>query len=80
MTEHVSYNLQFRYTFGPSMESNHYHAFVTRMHLTRHIPELMPAIVDELFAAFRDSEYEKIGSGIHCYFLVDSRMDSILCV
>ena len=62
-TQNVAYQLQMKYTFSPSVERNHYHAVVTRIHLTRHIPELMPVIVDELFAAFYDSEFEKVGGG-----------------
>jgi hypothetical protein len=53
-TDPVSESLQLRYTFQESIAVNHYHVIVTRTELSRHIPELMPDIVDELGAAFED--------------------------
>jgi hypothetical protein len=51
MSHPVADFLQFRYTFQESIAVDQYHAHVTRVELTRHIPELMPAIVEELGAA-----------------------------
>lgn len=58
----ASRSLQIKYTLNKEMEYDHYHAVVTKMQLSRHIPELMPAIVDELVASFTDS-FNDIGSG-----------------
>jgi len=42
------------YTFQNSVAYNQYHALVVKAELTRHLPELMPDIVDELEAAISD--------------------------
>lgn len=42
------------YTFSETFAQNHYHITVTRRHLTRRIPDLMPEIVDEVGAALDD--------------------------
>jgi hypothetical protein len=46
--------LELRYTFNKEMVTDHYHAVVTKAQLSRHLPELMPTIMDELEAAFND--------------------------
>lgn len=43
-----------KHTFHENMASDHYHSIVTRKQLSRHIPKLMPGIVDKLAAAFDD--------------------------
>ena len=57
-----SRGLQVKYTFSEEVAVDHYHAIVTKMQLSRHIPELMPVIVDELHAAFADS-FKDVGTG-----------------
>ena len=44
------------------MSYDHYHAMVVKAQLTRHIPQLMPDIVDETQAAFKD--LFNIGDGV----------------
>ena len=70
-----SRNLQMRYTFGKDSAANHYHATVVKMQLSRHIPELMPVIVDELQAACADS-FKDVGTGTNLpLFCFDRRTD-----
>jgi len=57
-----SRSLQMRYAFGKEAAVDHYHAIVVKMQLSRHIPELMPVIVDELHAACADS-FKDVGTG-----------------
>ena len=47
-------SLELKYTFNNEMARDHCHSIVTRAQLSRHLPELMPAIVDELTSAFDD--------------------------
>jgi hypothetical protein len=50
------------HTFSKECGVDHYHAIVVKSQLTRHIPELMPAIVDELLSVFADS-FGNVGNG-----------------
>ena len=58
----ASRSIQMGLMFNNESAVDHYHAVVIKMQLTRHIPELMPSIVDELFVAFADS-FQDIGGG-----------------
>jgi hypothetical protein len=58
----VSKGLELSYTFNKEIAVDHYHAVVTKVQLTRHIPELMPVIVDELLASFGDI-FKDVGTG-----------------
>jgi hypothetical protein len=49
-----SESVELKYTFHDRMAVDHYHAVVTRMQLSRHIPQMMPDIVDELSRALED--------------------------
>lgn len=53
--ERVADGLQLRYLFNESIAVNQYHAIVTRAQLTRHIPEIMPSIEDELMAVLNET-------------------------
>jgi len=46
--------MQIRYTFDESITLNQYHIPIVRMELTRHIPELIFEIMDELGPALDD--------------------------
>jgi hypothetical protein len=50
----VGRDLQLRHTFSEGIATNHYHVPVTRNELARHLPALMPDIVDELGVAMED--------------------------
>ena len=58
--EHLSFiqsiteRMQVRYTFDESITLNQYHIPIVRMELTRHIPELIFEIMDELGPALDD--------------------------
>jgi hypothetical protein len=56
--------LQLSHIFSRETAIGHYHAItmVTKTQLSRHIPEMMPAILDELRASFEDT-FKDIGSG-----------------
>lgn len=59
----IADSLELRYTFNKGVETNHYHVGVTRAQLTRHLPKLMPTIIDELESGFNDV-LGHIGSGM----------------
>jgi hypothetical protein len=46
--------MQIRYTFDESITLNQYHVPIVRTELTRHIPEMMSEIMDELGSALDD--------------------------
>lgn len=72
----ASTGLELQHTFNKEIAVDHYHAWVTKVQLTRHIPELMPAIVDELLASFGDI-FKDIGAGINpLFFVLMRRLDS----
>src|SRR5438045_2661172 len=54
-----------RYIFNWDIATDFYHAAVGRAQLSRHLLQLMPAIVDELEAAFND-ELMTVGDGTSC--------------
>ena len=58
--------LGLRYSFMKEMATDRYHTIVVKNHLSRHIPELMPVIVDELTAAFNDEL--DVGDGFSAQF------------
>lgn len=47
-------SLAVRYTFQDSVADNQYHVAVVRTDLNRHLPEIMPEILDEVQAAMAD--------------------------
>jgi hypothetical protein len=53
-TKPVAESLELEYTFKKNIAVNQYHAIVVKTELTRHIPEKMEDIVDELGAAMED--------------------------
>lgn len=53
-TTPVVESLAAQYTFQKSVAYNQYHALVVKAELTRHIPQLMPDIVEELEEAISD--------------------------
>ena len=58
--EHLSFTvpaaqaLQLEWTVSKSVAENQWHAVIVKNELSRHIPEMMPAIVDELDEAMKD--------------------------
>lgn len=70
--EHLSFTkpaadgLQLEYTISKSVAENQWHALVVKSELSRHIPELMPAIVDELDSAMSDEIPLTDGNAIAC--------------
>ena len=46
--------LQGDYTFGESIVNNPYHTMIVRTTLSRQLPDLIPEIVDEFEATFKD--------------------------
>ncbi|KAG5651324.1 hypothetical protein H0H81_009077 [Sphagnurus paluster] len=52
--EAVDESLQVPFTLGPSIRDNHYHHPIVRNNLTRNLPVLLPAIREEIIAAFSD--------------------------
>lgn len=60
-----------RYIFNWDIATDFYHATVGRAQLSRHLPELMPMIVDELEASFNDEM--TVGDGISHIFILCSR-------
>lgn len=56
-------SVELRHTFHANMTVDHYHAAVTRRELSRHIPAMMPAIVEELTYAL-DTDLV-VGDGMH---------------
>ena len=61
-TKSSSRGLQLRYTFSSQVEEDNYHTMVVKKDLNRHIPKLMPTIVDELLEAFGDA-FRNVGTG-----------------
>lgn len=53
-TNVVGNDLQLRYTFTPNVATDHYHVPMIRNELTRHLPVLMPEIIDELGVALEN--------------------------
>lgn len=44
----IEESIQLRYTFGKDVTAHHYHIDVVRTKLTKHLPGLYPAILDDV--------------------------------
>jgi hypothetical protein len=69
LTHSIGDRMQLRYTFDQSIVLNSYHIPIVRMQLTRHIPEIMPEIVDELGSAL-DHEIPLTNGNIHLFIRI----------
>lgn len=50
----VSQLIQPDYTFDHDIKANPYHIPLLRTHLTKNLPNIFPALFDEVIAAFED--------------------------
>ena len=55
-------SLQIEYIFGKEAALNQYHATVLKSQLTHLLPELIPAMVEELFIGFSE-DFKDVGYG-----------------
>jgi len=77
---HSAESLALPYTFQRSVGEDDYHTTVVRTELSRHIPELMPEIVDELEAAITDEIPLTDGTVVSSHRNINIRMDTCLLV